>query len=445
MANVTAHRGSILHCLRDPSEDRDPIAAGSVEYFEDGLLVVADGYVDEVGPAEDLLKRLPSDLQVVDHGEKLIIPGLIDCHLHYPQIDIIASYGERLLDWLEKYAYPAERAFADPGHAKEVAEFFVQELLRNGTTTACVFATVHPHSVDAIFEAASKYGMRLIAGKVLMDRNCPEDLRDTPAIGYEQSRELIEKWHGRDRLLYAVTPRFAITSSDAQLREAGRLLQEFPDVYLHTHLAENEQEVKRVAELFQWSNGYLHVYEHFDLVRERSVFAHCIHVDDEDRELMARKGAAMAFCPSSNLFLGSGLFDLASARRHGIRIGAATDVGGGTSLSLLRILADAYKVLQLQSQSLSPFAGLYLATLGAARSLYLDDKLGSFTKGSEADFAVLDPARAAVRGRSRDAKNIAAGFFRLLMLGDDRTVTSTWLMGKRWEAGPCVSAEALAE
>ncbi len=435
MAEVTAHRASILHCLRDPSEDRDPIAAGSVEYFEDGLLVVADGYVDEVGPAEDLLKRLSSNVQVVDHGDKLIIPGLIDCHVHYPQIDIIASYGERLLDWLEKYAYPAERAFADPEHAKEVAEFFVQELLRNGTTTACVFATVHPHSVDAIFEAASKYGMRLIAGKVLMDRNCPEDLCDTPETGYEQSRALIEKWHGRDRLLYAVTPRFAITSGEEQLREAGRLLQEFPDVYLHTHLAENEEEVKRVAELFPWSRSYLHVYEHFKLVRERSVFAHCIHLGDEDRELMGRKGAAIAFCPSSNLFLGSGLFDRAASRRAGVRHGAGTDVGGGTSLSLLRTLGDAYKALQLQGQSLSPFASLYLATLGAARSLYLDDKLGSFTKGSEADFAVLDPASAPPGRRSAAAKHIAARVFRLLMLGDDRAVTGTWVMGQRPGAG----------
>jgi guanine deaminase len=216
-----------------------------------------------------------------------------------------------------------------------VAEFFVQDLLRNGTTTACVFATVHPHSVDAIFEAASKYGMRLIAGKVLMGRNCPEDLRDTPATGYEQSRALIEKWHGRDRLSYAVTPRFAITSSEEQLRKAGRLLQEFPDVYLHTHLAENEEEVNRVAELFPWSRSYLHVYERFDLVRERSVFAHCIHMEDQDRKLIARKGAAMAFCPSSNLFLGSGLFDLAAARRCGVRVGTGSDVGGGTSLSML--------------------------------------------------------------------------------------------------------------
>lgn len=430
MANVTAHRASILHCLRDPSDDRDPIAAGSVEYFEDGLLVVADGYVDEVGPAGDLLKRLPSNVQVVDHGDKLIIPGLIDCHVHYPQIDIIASYGERLLDWLEKYAYPAERAFADPEHAKEVAEFFVQELLHNGTTTACVFATVHPHSVDAIFGAASNCGMRLIAGKVLMDRNCPEDLRDTAATGYEQSRALIEKWHGRDRLLYAVTPRFAITSSEAQLREAGRLLQEFPDVYLHTHLAENEEEVKRVAELFPWSQSYLHVYEHFGLVREQSVFAHCIHMGDEDRKLMAKKGAAMAFCPSSNLFLGSGLFDFAAASRCGVRVGVGSDVGGGTSISIFETLGDGYKALQLGGQSLSPFGPLYLATLGSARALYLEDAIGNFLQGKEADFVVLDESRReAGRRQPERASGLAARVFRLCILGDDRVVSATHVAG----------------
>jgi guanine deaminase len=430
VSDFTAHRASILHCLRDPSDDHDPIAVGSVEHFEDGLLVVAGGYIEEVGPAEPLLARLPSSVRVVDHGDKLIIPGLIDCHVHYPQIDIIASYGERLLHWLEKYAYPAERAFADPGHAKQVAEFFVQELLRNGTTTACVFATVHPHSVDAIFEAAQRYGMRVIAGKVLMDRNCPEDLRDTPATGYEQSRVLIEKWHGRDRLLYAVTPRFAVTSSELQLREAGRLLEEFPDIYLHTHLAENEEEVKRVAELFPWSRSYLHVYEHFDLVRERSVFAHCIHMADEDRKLIGRKGAAMAFCPSSNLFLGSGLFDLAAARRCGLRVGVGTDVGGGTSLSLLRTLGDGYKALKLNEQCLSPFGALYLATLGAARALHLDARIGSFRTRNEADFVVLEPAATAItRRRARTASDAAAGLFAQLMLGDDRTVSDACISG----------------
>jgi guanine deaminase len=431
MSEVTAHRAAILHCLRDPSDDKDPLASGSVEYFEDGLLVVADGYVDRLGPAEALLKEMPSNVKVVEHGDKLIIPGLIDCHVHYPQIDIIASYGERLLDWLEKYAYPAERKFADPEHAKEVAEFFVQELLRNGTTTACVFATVHPQSVDAIFEAASKYGMRLIAGKVLMDKNCPEDLRDTPQTGYEQSRQLIEKWHGRDRLSYAVTPRFAITSSEEQLRQAGRLLKEYPDVYLHTHLAENEEEVAQVARQFPWSRSYLDVYEHFGLVRERSVFAHCIHMHDQDRKLMARKGAAMAFCPSSNLFLGSGLFDLRAARRWNVCVGAGSDVGGGTDLSMLRTMGDAYKVLQQGGGGLQPFAAFYLTTLGAVRALYLDERIGNLTAGKEADFVVLDPSRSSImRRRWSNVEDISAKLFAALILDSGRIVARTFLMGQ---------------
>jgi guanine deaminase len=286
--------------------------------------------------------------------------------------------------------------------------------------------------VDAIFEAASKYGMRLIAGKVLMDKNCPEDLRDTPETGYEQSRQLIEKWHGRDRLSYAVTPRFAITSSEEQLRQAGRLLKEYPDVYLHTHLAENEEEVAQVARQFPWSRSYLDVYERFGLVRERSVFAHCIHMHDEDRKLMARKGAAMAFCPSSNLFLGSGLFDLLGAVQCGVRVGVGSDVGGGTSLNMLRTLGHAYMALQLRGQSLTPFGAFYLATLGSARALYLDDKLGNFAEDKEADFVVLDASQTAITKRRWErSENIFAKVFTVCLIGDRETLAGTYLAGQR--------------
>lgn len=430
MSNTSAYRASILHCLRDPGDDNEPLASGAVEYFEDGLLVVDDGYIDFIGPASDTLKTLPSNVPVIDYRDQLIIPGLIDCHVHYPQVDIIASYGERLLDWLEKYAYPAERKFVDDNYAKAVAEFFVQELLRNGTTTACVFATVHPQSVEAIFEAASKVGMRLISGKVLMDRNCPEDLRDNPQTAYRQSRLLIEKWHGHERLSYAVTPRFALTSSEKQLREAGRLLNEYPDVYLHTHLAENEEEVEQVARQFPWSRSYLDVYENFELLRERSIFAHCIHLNDDERKQMANKGAAIAFCPSSNLFLGSGLFDLHAARQCNVRLGVGSDVGGGTSLNMLRTLGDGYKVLQLRGEKLTPFGAFYLATLGAAKALYLDDKIGSFGKGKEADFIVLDPARIDLLQRRRGENAIGNRLFAMFYLGDDRIVREAFVMGQ---------------
>ena len=356
---------------------------------------------------------------------------MIDCHVHYPQIDIIASYGEQLLDWLNRYAYPAEKKFSDAEYAAEIANFFVDELLRNGTTTALVFATVHPQSVDAIFDKALRLNMRLISGKVLMDKNCPEELRDDAKSAYEDSLRLIEKWHGKDRLSYAITPRFAVTSSEGQLAAAGRLAREHSDVYVHTHLAENNDEVGLIAKQFPWSRSYLDVYEHFGLIRERSVFAHCLYLDDQDRKSMADNGAAIAFCPMSNLFLGSGLFDLRSAHEKGIRVGLGTDVGGGTSLSLLRTASEAYKVLHLQDQALPPFDALYLATLGAARALYVDDKIGNFELGKEADFVVLDSKATSITSRRLSTSNdVAEKLFALIMLGDDRCVTATYLMGQ---------------
>ncbi len=355
---ITAFRASILHCLGDPGGATDHKKSSAVEYIDDGLLIVENGHVHETGAAEALLPGMSEDVEVVEYRDKLIIPGMIDCHVHFPQIDIIASYGEQLLDWLNRYAYPVEQKFADAAHAAEVADFFVDELLRNGTTTALVFATVHPQSVDAIFDKALQQNMRLLAGKVLMDKNCPGELRDDPQSGYTDSLALINKWHGKGRLSYAITPRFAVTSSEDQLAEAGRLASEHPDVYVHTHLAEDDDEVELIAKQFPWSVSYLDVYEHFGLVRDRSVFAHCLHLDDRDRKSLSEHGGAIAFCPTSNLFLGSGLFDLRSANDKGIRVGLGTDVGGGTSLSVLRTASEAYKVLHLQCQALPPFNAL---------------------------------------------------------------------------------------
>jgi guanine deaminase len=434
MTTRWAFRASILHCVADPGESGDKAA---VEYFDDGLLIVRDGCVEEAGPAERLLPGLSPDITVTDCRDKLIVPGLIDCHVHYPQIDMIASCGEQLLDWLERYAYPAERRFASAEHAAEVAGYFTEALLQNGTTTALVFATVHPQSAEAIFTAAERRNMRLIAGKVLMDRNCPEDLRDPPGGGAEETKLLIDRWHGRGRLAYAITPRFAVTSSAAQLQSAGRLAAAYPDVYVHTHLAENRSEMDMVSDLFPQNRGYLDVYDSVGLLRERSVYAHCLHIDDDDRSLMHRKGASIAFCPGSNLFLGSGLFDLRSACGHGIRVGIGSDVGGGPNLNLLRTLSDAYKVLQLNGQSLPGYRALYLATLGAAKALYLDDRLGNFESGKEADFIMLDSAPVPIaRRRLACTGNVAEKFFALMMLGDDRAVTATYLMGREaWRAG----------
>jgi guanine deaminase len=429
MTGRRAFRASILHCVADPGERQD---ASAIEYFDDGVLLLRDGLVERAGRAATLLPGLSSDVDVADCRGQLIIPGLIDCHVHYPQIDMIASCGAQLLDWLERYAYPAERLFANAAHATDVAEYFTDALLRNGTTTALIFATVHPHSADALFAAAERKNMRLIGGKVLMDRNCPEDLRDVPGGGIDESRRLIQRWHGKGRLSYAITPRFAITSSNDQLQAAGKLAAEHPEVYVQTHLAENVLEIEAARKLFPDSRSYLDVYDHFGLSRERSVFAHCLHIDDEDRRQLHRRGAAIAFCPSSNLFLGSGLFDLRKADDHGIRVGIGSDVGGGTSLNLLRTLGDAYKVLQLNGQSLPGFRALYLATLGAARALYLDDRVGNFAPGKEADFVMLDSsASPSVERRLSRAQNIAERFFALVMMGDDRVIASTYLMGQR--------------
>ncbi|NMG54603.1 guanine deaminase [Aromatoleum aromaticum] len=427
MSGLRAIRGEIVHFLGDPAD----LGADALAHFPDGLLIVRDGLVAELGPAADLLRRLPAGTSVDDYRGKLVLPGFIDTHIHYAQTDIVASYGEQVLAWLEKYTYPTERRFADPAHAAAVAEFFCDELLRNGTTTAMAFATVHPASVDALFAAARKRHMRMIAGKVLMDRNCPDFLRDPADGGDAESKALIERWHGRDRLLYAVTPRFAPTSTPAQMALAGRLFADHPGVYLQSHLAENEREVAWVARLYPEARSYLDVYERYGQLGARSVFAHCVWIDDTDRARMATTGAAISFCPTSNLFLGSGLFDLDRAHAAGVRVGLGTDVGGGTSFSMLQTLNEAYKVQQLRGQRLPVERGFYLATRGGARSLYLDDRIGSFDTGREADLVVLDPAATPLLARrTAVATTLSERLFALMLLGDDRAVAATWVMGE---------------
>jgi guanine deaminase len=436
-AGPIAYRGQLLHFVDDPAVAGERAHA----WHEDGGLVVRGGVFEAAGEWRSLAPALPAGTQVVDCSGRLIVPGFVDAHVHYPQSDIIASYGEQLLEWLERYTFPTERRFGDPAHAREVASFFLDELLRNGTTTALVFATVHPASVDAIFEEARARGMCLAAGKVLMDRNCPEFLRDTAASGYEDSAALIERWHGRDRLLYAVTPRFAPTSTDLQLRLAGQLAAEHPGVLVQSHVAENMDEVRWVAELFPASRSYLDVYDRFGLLRRGAVYAHCIHLDAADRRRMAEAGAAMAFCATSNLFLGSGLFDLDAARAHRVGVGIGTDVGGGTSFSLLRTLAESYKVAQLARQRLSPLEAFYLATLGGARALGLDDRIGSFLPGRAADFVVLDPAATPLMARRmKRAEGLVDELFVLMMLGDDRAVEATFVAGEaRWRRAPATA------
>lgn len=422
-----AFRSEIVDFVGDP----EALGDAAVRHWRDGLLVIEGGRVAAVGEASELVATLPAGTPITDYCGKLVMPGFVDTHIHYAQTDIIASHGAQLLEWLENYTFPAEARFADPAHATEVADFFLDELLRNGTTTAMIFATSHRTSVDAIFEAARARSLRIVAGKVLMDRNCPEFLRDSAESGYAESIELIERWHRRDRLEYAVTPRFAPTSTEHQLELCQKLLDEHPGVFLQSHVAENRSEVAWVAELFPWSRSYLDVYDRYGLLRERAVYAHCLHLDANDRRRMADSGTAMSFCATSNLFLGSGLFDAKAAYDHGVRVGIGTDVGGGTSFSMLRTLDESYKVANLAGHALSPLRAFYLATLGGAASLYLDERIGNFEVGKEADFVVLDPMGTPLLARrTARAETLAETLFALMVIGDDRAIFATHVLGR---------------
>lgn len=430
---MRAFRGAILDFRADPRQSAD-----AVRFVEDGLLLVKDGLVVGVQPAQSQsetmagLDSLPPGTVIEDLRGRLMMPGFIDAHIHFPQTDVIASQGKQLLDWLNDYTFPAEAAFGDPAHALETAGFFLDELLRNGTTTAAVFATVHAQSVDAFFGAAQAKGLRMLSGKVMMDRNCPEFLRDTAASSYEDSSALISRWHGRDRLMYVVTPRFAVSSTDEQLTMAGRLLDENPGVYLQTHIAENRDEIRWVGELFPWSKSYLDVYDHFGLVRKGALYGHCIHFDDRDWQRMAETGAVAVHCPTSNLFLGSGLFDYDRAHAASALVALATDVGGGTSFSMLRTMHEAYKVSQMGGRQFNSLDAFYLATLGGAKSMGLDAFIGSFEPGREADFVVLDPAATPLLARrSEHARTLEEKLFVLMMLGDDRAISATYIQGRR--------------
>ncbi len=417
-------RGRVLHCTDTP-------AAGGVEYLEDAVLCFDAGRITALLATEQA-RAQGMDVDAIRHlGAALIVPGFIDTHVHAPQLDIIGSYGEQLMTWLERYTFPAEARFADEGYAAQAMAEFLDELLAAGTTSALVFSTSHEAATDVLFAAARQRQMRLVAGKVLMDRNAPAALLDSPAEGEAASRRLIERWHGTDRLAYAVTPRFSITSSDAQLSTAGRLLREYPGVYLQTHLAENLGEIAAVGELFPDAAHYLDTYDRHGLCGERSFFAHCVHLQEAERRRLAETGSRISLCPGSNMFLGSGLFDWAQLRADGIAISLGSDVGAGTSLSMLRTLGDAYRVCQLQGMSLSPMEGFYAVTLGNARAMGLEGRIGSLAVGNEADFLVLDTAvDARVQRRAKDITSIEEEWFVYMMLGDERLVAQTWVAGR---------------
>ncbi|MGR5092752.1 guanine deaminase [Vibrio maritimus] len=422
-----AYRASILHSIADP---KDVGLENSYQFFEDGMIVVENGHIVDIGSATDILARHTKPMKIKTYKDKLITSGFIDTHIHYPQTGMIASYGEQLLDWLENYTFPEERRFKNPIYALKVAKLFLDELASNGTTTALVFGTVHKESVDVFFGEAERRNLRMICGKVLMDRNAPDYLTDTPESGYQASKELIEKWHNRGRLHYAVTPRFAPTSTPEQLAMVGKLLEEYPDVYMHTHLSENKKEIEWVLDLFPERESYLDVYDHYGLLHKRSVFAHGIHLSDCECQRLADTESAIAFCPTSNLFLGSGLFKLNKMEDKGIRVGMGTDVGAGTSFSILQTMSEAYKIMQLQQEKLHPIKSLYLATLGGAKALHLEEKIGNLEVGKEADFVVLDlHATQLMRFRMNQATTLEEKLFVLMSLGDDRTVCETYIYG----------------
>jgi guanine deaminase len=417
-----AYRAALFHLLDGPDNG---------EWHDDGALVIEDGVVLETGAWSDVAPRL-EDVPVTRFADAVIVPGFVDAHVHYPQIDVIASPGAQLMDWLENYTFPAEARFADRALADATANFFLDQLLRHGTTAALVFATVHKGSVEALFTAAQARNMCIASGKVLMDRNAPPDLCDTPESGAADSQTLIDAWHGKGRLHYAVTPRFAPTSTGRQLELAGKLLADNPGVLLHTHMSENHGEIAAVRELFPDCEDYLAVYEKYGLATDRSVFAHCLHLSPDEWQRAGACGCAMAFCPTSNLFLGSGLFNLAAANAAGVPVALGTDVGAGTSLSLLATMNEAYKVAHLRDTAPGPLQLFYMATLGGAKALKLDDRIGNFAPGKDADFVVLDRAATPLlQRRMQTAQTPAEQLFAFAMLGDDRAVAHTYIAGKR--------------
>lgn len=426
-----AIRGPTLTFKGDPF--KDGIDATMV-YESDAIVAFGDGVITHFGPADQVKSQLPAGLEVRNYGpDALISAGFLDSHVHFPQTPMIAAFGEQLLDWLNKYTFPTERKYADKAFAASVAKTFLAEQLKNGTTTSCIYCTVFPQSVDALFEEAERLGMRIAAGKVLMNRNAPDWLLDTTQSGYDDSKALIGKWHNRGRLMYCITPRFAPTSTPDQLQSAGDLWDEFPDCHMQTHVSENVDEVAWVRSLFPDRAGYLDVYDHHKLCRPRAVFGHGIHLTDDELTTMHRTGSAISHCPTSNFFLGSGYLDIYRAMRKDrpVRVGLGTDLGAGTSFSILLTLNEAYKAAQLNRQKLTGAHGFYMATRGTANAMYIDDKVGSIAPGMEADIVVLDmKSTPIIDYRMQFVEDIHEALFVQMTLGDDRAVQATYVAGK---------------
>lgn len=415
----------------------DPFLVGSeasFHYEADSLIVIEDGKIKSFGPYDQLKSSLKPDVEIKTYKDSLVLPGFIDTHIHYPQTQIMGAYGKQLIDWLNNYTFIAEQQFKNFDYAKKVAAFFLDECIKAGTTTVMTYCTVHPESVDAFFEAATQRGMRVIAGKVLMDRNAPEALLDQSAqSGYDQSKALINKWHGKDRLSYAITPRFAPTSTHEQLESTGALWKEHPGTYMQSHVSENIGEIGWVKELFPKHKDYLDVYDQYGLLGERAMYGHGIHLSEREWQRMYETGSSVAHCPTSNEFLGSGLFNFNTAKNkeRPVKVGLATDVGAGTSFSQLQSMNEAYKIAQLGGFALSSLHAFYLATRGAAESLGLQEKIGSIAPGMEADLVVLDlKSTDLINFRMGHCKNIEEALFIQMIMGDDRATKAVYVNGQ---------------
>ncbi|MGE5147615.1 MAG: guanine deaminase [Candidatus Eiseniibacteriota bacterium] len=429
--DVTVIRGPALTYTGDPFVA--DLATCRV-YESDAAIVMTGGHIVDFGPASRILPNVPRGTTVTRYpDDALILPGFVDCHVHYPQTEVIGAYGAQLLDWLDRYIFASEQRFADPAHARAVARAYLAENLRNGVTSAAVFCTVHPQSVDVLFEEAEALGLRMIAGKAIMDRNAPDGLLTAARDGEGEARALIKRWYGRGRAVYALTPRFAPTSTPEQLEATAALWREFPGTILQSHLSENHAEIAWVRDLFPEARDYVDVYDRFGLLGPRAIYGHGIHLSEIERGRLADTGTAIAHCPTSNLFLGSGLFDIGAtkAAARPIRVGLATDLGAGTSFSMLRTMGAAYEVAQLKGQSLSAGHAFYLATRGSAEALYLDDHIGSIAPGMEADLVVLDlKSTPIIAFRMKTARDLDEALFVQMTMADDRAVRATYVAGR---------------
>ncbi|MET3898252.1 guanine deaminase [Devosia sp. UYZn731] len=422
----TILRGRVLTFVSEPQGLDD---AASYRYLEDGAVVIADG---KIVALEDFSAIDIGDAQVIDHRPHLILPGFIDTHLHYVQSQMIASYAGSLLEWLNSYTFVEEQKFSQQGHAGSVASAFYDELIRNGTTTAVAYCSSHPRSVDAYFAEAEKRNMLMVGGKVMMDRNAPEALCDTAQSSYDDTKMLIARWHGRARGLYAISPRFAITSTPEQMAMARALVAEHPECYVQTHLSENDAEIKFSMELYPDAADYTGIYEDFGILGPKTLIGHCIHLNHRETRVLAETRSVAVFCPTSNLFLGSGLFDRERLMMAGVRIGIATDIGGGTSYSMLRTLDEGYKISQLRGQRLTPFNSFYMMTLGNARALSLEGSIGTIAPGCAADLVVLNAnATPAMALRMATVTALYEELFLLQTLGDDRSIAEVYVAGAR--------------